>query len=865
MSLASLFRRLLGRGPAQPPPKAALSEEDRRAFSQRYLVFKLLLNANNCALRSMGAMSGALAGPIPYGITYVRALCTEAGTNVYSLIRLLNELCGGRYTGLYERFAEIQGRIDAGISPRREALDDPLVLPLPAPPRCSRSGASGRPSRLLEAAQGLDLAVAPGVLITPAAFHSFMERNDLQPEISRRIQLATLRNLRALCRCSESLCNLIRKAPLPPELERDLAAAVVKLLPGAASLAMYAVPSIGSPTAAAVSALFPPVRGIQSPEDAVAAYHAMLTAKYAPEAMLHRMSRGIRGDEANLGVWCARVPEAAVSGVCLSRDPSGTEPPGVLMSLCPVQQGVEDLAAQEYLWALPRDPLGQQAGLESRRRLRGENPSGPPSPIPDDARLEALARVSRRAEARYGGPVVLEWTADKNGAVTLLHCRPQCPEQPHPVPDILDSTPFYSGGLAASPGLAAGSALRLDTARPPAVPPGSLLVAQEAQDAYAPLLALAGGLLAERGSLTGRLAAVARAFGVPALFGLSGLDEVRDGELLSLNALSGEVRRLTGPPPACPRLRLSPPPGSPVHAALQHALDQIAPLSFLDPDSTHFRAENCRTLRDIAQFCHEKAVDAMFQFGENIACQERAVKRLFCKVPMQFWVMNLDDGLLSAGGTQYVQLQDIASIPMLALWHGMTAIPWEGPPAMDGKGFMSILIRSSANPALDPAVNLSMAVRNYFMISKNYCHLRSRFGFHFSSVEALVGERTLENCLSFQLKGGAADEDRRIRRVRFTAEILERYGFDTQLHADSLTARLEGYDQAVMEDRLHILGYLTMHTRQLDMVMADEASVQHYRNKLIQDIETRLQAGAPAPRSRAAWSQDEEEPEAASS
>ena len=39
-----------------------------------------------------------------------------------------------------------------------------------------------------------------------------------------------------------------------------------------------------------------------------------------------------------------------------------------------------------------------------------------------------------------------------------------------------------------------------------------------------------------------------------------------------------------------------------------------------------------------------------------------------------------------------------------------------------------------------------------------------------------------------------------------------------------------------MKSRLVVLGYLIMHTRQLDMVMADYASVLSYRKKLTDQI-----------------------------
>jgi pyruvate,water dikinase len=89
-------------------------------------------------------------------------------------------------------------------------------------------------------------------------------------------------------------------------------------------------------------------------------------------------------------------------------------------------------------------------------------------------------------------------------------------------------------------------------------------------------------------------------------------------------------------------------------------------------------------------------------------------------------------------------------------------------------------------------------------------------------------KRNLENYVCFQFAGGAAGIDRRTRRAKLVEEILIQKGFRVERKQDALRARIERDERSTMEKHLAIIGYLLIHTRQLDMAMSDEAARVHH-------------------------------------
>jgi len=75
--------------------------------------------------------------------------------------------------------------------------------------------------------------------------------------------------------------------------------------------------------------------------------------------------------------------------------------------------------------------------------------------------------------------------------------------------------------------------------------PGEILIAPSTDPGWTPLFLKAGGLVAETGGYLSHGAIVAREFALPAVVNLPGiLDQLHDGDLVEVDGLQGEVRRL---------------------------------------------------------------------------------------------------------------------------------------------------------------------------------------------------------------------------------------------------------------------------------------------------------------------------------
>ncbi len=852
------LKRLVFRKPAVTESEA---EELRIAFQARYHSFKLLLNANNEALEIMADLDMAMRGIRPFGMTFVRARCTEIATQVWQMVKHLNDLSSGKYEALRGRFKSIQDRITPFFSHEKSVVEGKLALSLNEVNRDLASQVGGKTANLGEIRNRLGLKVPGGFVVTVDGYRRFMDHSDLQTEIDRLLQSAEAERLDHLFHLSNEIQQLIIRAEFPADLEEVILHhyRLMEEEKGEGVTVAVRSSALGEDFAGASFAGQYRSELNVSKEYLLKSYREIVASKYSLPAMTYRLNRGIRDEDVAMCVCFLCMVDAVAGGVVYSRNPVNVRDDSTLVhSAWGLPKPVVDGRTPADLFVIAQGTPPEIRHREipdkeqkfvcypdegiCRMDMTGEEGSRPSI---SDAQALELARLALQLEDYFAVPQDIEWAVGPSGAITVLQCRPLQQKEardamPEKEVDKAAAGPvLLQGGVTASPGTAAGPVFAvhkdMDALQ---FPDGAVLIAAQSLPRWAPLLGRAAAVVTDQGTLAGHLATVAREFGVPALFGVKGaVERLGKGQEVTVDAddcvvYEGRIEALVS--------RVAPPrslmAGSPVFEALKGAARHISPLNLLDPDAPEFDPERCETLHDITRFCHEKAVDEMFRFGKDHHFPQRSSKQLHCDVPMQWWILNLDDGFKEEVTGRYVRLENITSIPMLALWEGITAIPWEGPPPMDGKGFMSVVFEATTNTALTPGVRSKYADRNYFMLSKNYCCLNSRLGAHFSIIEALVGERTRENYVSFQFRGGAADYDRRLKRVLFVTEILEEYGFRVEVNEDNLIARLEGREEDFMKERLRILGYLTLHTRQLDMVMASPPTVDHYRTKMHEDI-----------------------------
>lgn len=856
--IVSFFRNLFSSTGSSPQLSP---EELRTAFRKRYSNFRGLLTANNNALQAMAELEKVYYSGESYRMAFIRSKITTILVNVFKMIRNLLEMSEGRYKELETIFERISNDLDAIIEYKPELRQGSYILPLTDVKRAERDQTGEKMANLGEISHLPGFVVPQGFVVTASATRHFLTSQTIA-EINRRLQVLDPEDLDDLYKTCGEIQRIVRESPLPPDLEELLLVHYARLERATFPGCRVALRSsaLGEDTAGvSFAGLYRTVLNVDR-DSLVATYKEIIASKYGPRAIAYRRKRGYRHEDIEMCVGCLAMVDALVSGVIYSKDPDEEESDVVRINATSgIAKGVVDGTTVTDLYLVSREkphPVVYSEIRQSREKQSGVQSSTVSSLT--YGQIKKLAETALLLENHFDKPQDIEWSFDHQGTLYILQSRPMLirhacttAEKQQPMVQAEDrERPIHFGGVCASNGIACGEVFKVDTsAEMRQFPKGAVLVLAHPLPEWAPLLGKASAVIAESGSEAGHLATVSREFGIPALFSLPDAMKVfTNGETITVNAHGRAVYR------GCREdllrekmVRKDIMTGSPVQRILTEAMQHITPLNLNDPASPQFKSSWCETLHDITRFCHEKSVSEMFNFGQRHHFDQGTAKRLVGKVPLEWWVIDLADGFKEGADpeSKTASIEDIVSVPMLAIWKGISAFPWQGPPPVSVRGFGSIIFQSTMRPELDPAVASALTVKNYFLISENFCNLSVRLGYHYAMIEAYLSDLLTESYVTFRFKGGAADMRRKGLRARLLADVLQHYDFSVELQSDALLARVKKRPREYLERRLQILGYLTLHARQLDMVMSGSGAVEQYKEKFLTDIEEMLARNTP--------------------
>jgi len=801
---------------------AGLAASRENHFRLLYERFREILILNDSLLELFADIEDRLLGNRPFALGPIVTRAHRAITDAFVMARNLNQMADNRYRDLYDVLRRLSADLDLELESHRPAHLGPLVVPLEKLRARDALLAGGKMANLGEVRGEVGLRVPEGFVITAAAFERLMSHNGLRERTAHLDSIPEMFGPRTLAEACRDVQGAICSAEIPLDLENGILGAYDALSGGKPLLVGMRSSAVAEDSESSHAGLYSTELNV-SRDWLLDTYRKVVASAFGPAAVSYRMERGLTDWEGTMAVGCMRMLEPRTSGIMFSREFKDPHADRVIVS---ATSGVSASVA-----------LGQEEAEEivvAPGRLQAT-----PSRFLSPQDLGRLVEAARRLEGHFGGPQDIEWALDRSGELYILQTRPVV-AAPEPSQRKVWSGPegeatILRGGHTACPGIAAGRVFLIrsddDLER---VPPGSVLVARHSAPAFSRLMTSCRAIVTDVGSPIGHMAILTREFRVPAIVGLEDATKVLDtGSVVTVDATA--CRIYAGELPVLHSQAVPAPlADSPAVKRLRSLSRFLTPLRLVDPQSPQFTADRCQSLHDLSRFIHEKVYQVMFQIGDMAAQSGTGAVTIEVDLPLAIRVFDLGGGLREGAATSgRVTPEDILCVPMTAFLAGFRdrRIVWNKPRPVSARGFLSVLGQGIAGP---PPEALGVGAASYAVISDRYMNFSTKAGYHFSTVDVYCGQSQNKNYIHFRFSGGGAGEDRRLRRVRFLAEVLGQLDFRIHLRGDHLAARLEKFDRDYIRARLADMGRLTLCSRQLDMLMDSDSSPHYFARMFLQ-------------------------------
>lgn len=825
-------------------------------FRFKYSSFKMLIDSNTQFLKVITDMEEKLRGREVFGMAYVRTQSARAVFHILRMVKNLDDLSNHRYGRLFEVLEKIKLKIDAGLGQKKELSPVEPILDYSQINKEMVDWVGGKNANLGEIHSQLKLPIPEGFAITTSAFAIFLSHNDLNEEINNKKMAIDPSNPEAINEASREIQQLILATRVPVQLEKAVLQAydqMVRRMRQAEStdqsprVAMRSS-AIGEDSELSFAGQYRSILNVPA-DKLIDAYKEVVASLYTPRAISYRLNKGIRDEDIAMSVACLQMIDSLASGVIYTHHPLnlfednititavwGLGPYAVEGRITPDSYTVaKDGTLTTLVTGISHKPVQLVNDPEGGTKEIAVPSGDQDIPCLSPDQISTLAEYALRLEAHYKSPQDIEWALDRSGRLLILQSRPLhiwSPEKgPKSIPLIPDHPLLVEDGAIVFPGIGSGPAFQVHSEGDLIdFPEGAILIAKHSSPQFVMVMKKARAILTDLGSVTGHMASLAREFAVPCILDTQvATSVIPTGMEITVDAYTGRVYQGIIPELlSFQKTPESPMKETPVYQSLRRVADLIVPLYLMDPKAPNFAPEFCQTLHDMGRLVHERSYSEMFQLSDLVSGKEGFAFKLEALIPLDLHVIDLGSGLNSTGeqGFKKVTVKDIVSVPFKALLRGMTLEVFQRPQIrpVSFSGFFSVMREQMMAPP--QAGNERFGDRSYAIISDKYLNFSSRVGYHYSVLDSYCGPAVNMNYITFSFKGGAADDTRRNRRVRAIGLILRNLDFVVEASGDRVDARFQKYESPLIEEKLDLLGRLLLYTRQMDMLMHSEESVE---------------------------------------
>jgi len=826
--------------------KTADSHAALKTVKEKFNLFLKLLDKNNHVLEIMSDMEEKAQGEYLFDITYIRDNLREIRAGIEDIIRCMVTLGGEQYRILRERYEEIDGVLDTVLPGRQPIVEDDFTMPLDKLNRTRAFSVGSKNAQLGEMKAVLHMPVPEGFAITARAYKYFLDANDLQTRIARRIDHLDIKNYDDLVRVGREIREMITSSPVPDDLRDDILISY-RALARRSPTDRFSMRSsaIGEDTLFSFAGQYTSYLNVKEAE-LIDRYREVLAGKFTSQAIYYFLSHSLSEAELAMSVGCVSMIDAAASGVMYTRDPvNPTDDVILINSIFGLGKYLVTGILTPDLFRVSRAGRTVVESQIARKPVRlVSNPEGgtieeeipvwdQEEPSLTDGQIEQLAEYAVRLEDHYRRPQDIEWAIDNAGNIFLLQSRPLKMAAPAREERFIDTSQFeilYSGGTTVSPGAGSGPVHHVTSVGDlPAVPGGAVMVAPMPFPGLITAMGKINALVTQVGGVASHMATIAREYHLPTLVGVKDAERLPAGKMVTVDATGGviyagkhdnlvEARR--------PEIDLF--EDSSIHRVLDRVLDLVSPLRLLHPTDDDFIPENCVTFHDITRYAHQKAMEEMFQSAREMGGREKIGVKFKSDLPIDINIIYIDRDM-SAHTRGTITEHDLESDPMAAFWKGIKAEGWPSRPWIVQRSTVKGTDRSDNERHI-------YSTSSFAVLSREYMILSLAMGYHFTSIEAMCTDSPGKNYISMQYKEGGASLDRRIRRIKLLARILSHLGFAQHRRGDFLHSILSYQERDEIEKKLFMLGRLTLMTKQLDMALSSDSVTDWYTRDFMKKL-----------------------------